>query len=418
MKRKSFTCFVLITLLFSTLGISQVSAKLTDVPTDHWAYHAVATLVNKGYLAVYEDGTFQGTRAVDRYTLAVTLARILDEIEAGRVQGSMDDLTLIRELSTELREELVLWYANSEALENKLSAIQKSSVATDDRINRVVSAQVELQEEVEKIKADLFLEIQQRDALAAEQQSVIADQQLQLEEQAQEISNYLAQLDEHKIRLDELLSAVIQLEEELLIQQGSVGGLENWAGEKSAVFAAMQSNDQELEKEMTTLRLQLDDLAQLSAADVEKIQSTYDDLLQTVDASIEQITRLSERNMEMEKDMQNLAVLLQRETQRREDLSSQIQTAKQDLELLEKQIGLSEEQLAELSSRVSSDVSAQMNAALIREQRLERQIKELQEEFASYRETAESQQKSSKTLASIALAVAAIGVVIAFLPGN
>ena len=74
MKRKSFTCFVLITLLFSTLGISQVSAKLTDVPTDHWAYHAVATLVNKGYLAVYEDGTFQGTRAVDRYTLAVTLA--------------------------------------------------------------------------------------------------------------------------------------------------------------------------------------------------------------------------------------------------------------------------------------------------------------------------------------------------------
>ena len=242
--------------------------------------------------------------------------RILDEIEAGRVQGSMDDLTLIRELSTELREELVLWYANSEALENKLSAIQKSSVATDDRINRVVSAQVELQEEVEKIKADLFLEIQQRDALAAEQQSVIADQQLQLEEQAQEISNYLAQLDEHKIRLDELLSAVIQLEEELLIQQGSVGGLENWAGEKSAVFAALQSKDQELEKEMTTLRLQLDDLAQLSR-DVEKIQSTYDDLLQTVDASIEQITRLSERNMEMEKDMQNLAVLLQRETQRR-----------------------------------------------------------------------------------------------------
>ena len=88
------------------------------------------------------------------------------------------------------------------------------------------------------------------------------------------------------------------------------------------------------------------------------------------------------------------------------------------MELLEKQIGLSEEQLAELSSRVSSDVSAQMNAALIREQRLERQIKELQEEFASYRETAESQQKSSKTLASIALAVAAIGVVIAFCPGN
>ncbi len=415
MKRKSFTCFVLIALLFSTIGIPQVSAKLTDVPTDHWAYHAVATLVNKGYLAVYEDGTFQGTRAVDRYTLAVTLARILDEIEAGRVQGSVDDLSLIRELSSEFREELVVWYADRDALDSKLTAIQKSSVATEDRVNRVVSAQVELQEEVEKIKADLLSEIQRRDNLAAEQQ---VEQQFAIEQQAQQISNYAAQIDEHKARLDELLTAIVQLEDELLKQKTAVGGLENWAGEKSAVFAALQNTDEQLQEETMTLRLRLDELGELSAADVAALQAAYDELLGSLEVSLAQVTQLNERNLEMEKDMQNLAVLLQRETQRREDLSAQIETAQHNLQQLEEQIGLSEEQLSELSNRVSSDVSVQMNAALIREQRLERQIKELQEEFASYKETAESKQKSSKTLASIALAVAAIGVVIGFLPGN
>lgn len=415
MKRKSFTCFVLIALLFSTIGIPQVSAKLTDVPTDHWAYHAVATLVNKGYLAVYEDGTFQGTRAVDRYTLAVTLARILDEIEAGRVQGSVDDLSLIRELSSEFREELVVWYADRDALDSKLTAIQKSSVATEDRVNRVVSAQVELQEEVEKIKADLLSEIQRRDNLAAEQQ---VEQQFAIEQQAQQISNYAAQIDEHKARLDELLTAIVQLEDELLKQKTAVGGLENWAGEKSAVFAALQNTDEQLQEETMTLRLRLDELGELSAADVAALQAAYDELLGSLEVSLAQVTQLNERNLEMEKDMQNLAVLLQRETQRREDLSAQIETAQHNLQQLEEQIGLSEEQLSELSNRVSSDVSVQMNAALIREQRLERQIKELQEEFASYKETAESKQKSSKTLASIALAVAAIGVVIGFLAGN
>lgn len=415
MKRKSFTCFVLIALLFSTIGIPQVSAKLTDVPTDHWAYHAVATLVNKGYLAVYEDGTFQGTRAVDRYTLAVTLARILDEIEAGRVQGSVDDLSLIRELSSEFREELVVWYADRDALDSKLTAIQKSSVATEDRVNRVVSAQVELQEEVEKIKADLLSEIQRRDNLAAEQQ---VEQQFAIEQQAQQISNYAAQIDEHKARLDELLTAIVQLEDELLKQKTAVGGLENWAGEKSAVFAALQNTDEQLQEETMTLRLRLDELGELSAADVAALQAAYDELLGSLEVSLAQVTQLNERNLEMEKDMQNLAVLLQRETQRREDLSAQIETAQHNLQQLEEQIGLSEEQLSELSNRVSSDVSVQMNAALIREQRLERQIKELQEEFASYKETAESKQKSSKTLASIALAVAAIGVVIGLLPGN
>ncbi len=85
---------------------------------------------------------------------------------------------------------------------------------------------------------------------------------------------------------------------------------------------------------------------------------------------------------------------------------------------LETQIGLSEEELAELRSQISSEVRLEMNAALIREQRLERQIAELEAEFTSYRETSEAQLKSSKTMATIALVVGAIGIVVGFMTGG
>ena len=66
----------------------------------------------------------------------------------------------------------------------------------------------------------------------------------------------------------------------------------------------------------------------------------------------------------------------------------------------------------ELRQELGADVNAQINAALIREQRLERQIKTLEEEFTAYRTNAEKELKSAKTLAIVGIAVGAIGAVV------
>ena len=132
MNKRVMLGFVLAVLLF-TLGAAPVAANLSDVPSDHWAYHAVVTLVNKGYLAVYEDGTFQGSRPVDRYTLAVTLARILMILRPGEFRFT-EDLTLIRELTTELTEELVARTRSGK--EDRYNA-ERMLVITEDRLNRV-----------------------------------------------------------------------------------------------------------------------------------------------------------------------------------------------------------------------------------------------------------------------------------------
>ena len=77
------------------------------------------------------------------------------------MQGTVDDLSLIEELTTELRAELVAWYAERAALEEKLSSTEQLLVVTDDRLNRVVSSHTELQEEVASIKAELLEQLRQ-----------------------------------------------------------------------------------------------------------------------------------------------------------------------------------------------------------------------------------------------------------------
>jgi hypothetical protein len=65
-----------------------------------------------------------------------------------------------------------------------------------------------------------------------------------------------------------------------------------------------------------------------------------------------------------------------------------------------------------VKTELATDVNAQINAALIREQRLERQIKTLEEDFSEYRLTADENVKSAKTLATVGIALGAIGAII------
>src|SRR4030065_568510 len=43
------------------------SQPFADVPTDHWAFDAIAELAAKGLVEGYPDGTFKGDRAMTPY---------------------------------------------------------------------------------------------------------------------------------------------------------------------------------------------------------------------------------------------------------------------------------------------------------------------------------------------------------------
>lgn len=357
--KKGKIVYVLLTVLILNIVLPVVaSAKVTDVPVDHWAYHSVNTAVTKGYFTVFEDGSFQGTRAVDRYTLSNVIARLLEEIEVARVKGTSGDLTAISEFRLRFEEDLAAWYANQQSLRDEVKNADAKAVIYEERVNRVTSAQVNLEEQVDDLRGKIL-------AL----QSNVTEVQTGVGVQTGNIS-------ENELRLSELLNAVIQLEKEITVQGEAINSLENWAGEKGAVFAALQSTD----SKMTT-----------------------------------DLSELAKLNQQLEKDLTNLAVMLKQETQKRTELADELEATKGGLETAQADIILlrnDKSVLEDLKKQLSTDVNAQINAALIREQRLERQIKTIEEEFATYRETADKDVKSAKTLAMVAIALGAIGAVI------
>jgi hypothetical protein len=104
-----------------------------DVPKDHWAYEAVRTLIEKGYMLGYPDGSFLGNRPMTRYEFAVIINRIMDDMAAKAVaqvtqeapkpveQVTPEDMANLRKLMEEFKPELVVIGARLDKVEAALA---------------------------------------------------------------------------------------------------------------------------------------------------------------------------------------------------------------------------------------------------------------------------------------------------------
>ncbi|HYM70628.1 MAG TPA: S-layer homology domain-containing protein, partial [bacterium] len=101
-----------------------------DVPTNHWAYDAIAELAAKGLIEGYPDGTFKGDRAMTRYEMAMVVARLLARIESIQIPAPVPpevrkaDLDAIQRLVNEFRAELAALGVRTTAIEEELNAIK------------------------------------------------------------------------------------------------------------------------------------------------------------------------------------------------------------------------------------------------------------------------------------------------------
>ncbi|MGH2361504.1 MAG: S-layer homology domain-containing protein [bacterium] len=83
---------VLAAILSLALVAPALAQPFADVPTDHWAYDAIAELAAKGLVEGYPDGAFRGDRAMTRYEMAMVVARLLARIEAIKIPPLPADL--------------------------------------------------------------------------------------------------------------------------------------------------------------------------------------------------------------------------------------------------------------------------------------------------------------------------------------
>jgi hypothetical protein len=147
--------FVLAVMLFTVALTVMADSNPTDVAPSHWAYKAVKLLIDKGYLQLYQDQTFQGDKPVDRYTMAIIVAKILNEIASGQVGTNKDDMTLIKSLTNEFRDEFVGVNSKNNIYMQKLDNLLKEQTVIKEDATRLTDEQLQLQTEVKQMIADI-----------------------------------------------------------------------------------------------------------------------------------------------------------------------------------------------------------------------------------------------------------------------
>jgi hypothetical protein len=116
---------VLAATLTLTLVAPAFAQPFADVPTDHWAYDAIAELAAKGLIEGYPDGAFRGDRAMTRYEMAMVVARLLARIEAIKIPPLPPDLVRRDELTKAQAAEAAARTALDKRLTAKLATVQR-----------------------------------------------------------------------------------------------------------------------------------------------------------------------------------------------------------------------------------------------------------------------------------------------------
>ncbi len=142
MKTKFTIVTVLIALFLLMLAGISSAKSFDDVPRTHWAYDAVEYLASKGLVEGYPDGTYQGNKEMNRYELAILVARayakleeMTDEDVTIDVEAIMNDL--MDEFETELAEIRDLVKANKVKIDDLQRKLKENSEADADLASKL-----------------------------------------------------------------------------------------------------------------------------------------------------------------------------------------------------------------------------------------------------------------------------------------
>ncbi|MGN0941259.1 MAG: S-layer homology domain-containing protein [Selenomonadaceae bacterium] len=119
MKKLACTALLSLTVTGTSLASAAPQNPFEDVPTDHWAYDAVAELAADDVIEGYGDGTYRGDAAITRYEMAQMVARAMTKQDV-----SAADKAVIDKLAAEFADELNSLGVRVAALEKKVDNVK------------------------------------------------------------------------------------------------------------------------------------------------------------------------------------------------------------------------------------------------------------------------------------------------------
>jgi len=164
---------VIATAVFLLAGAgARAATEIKDIDPSNWAYKSIKTLVDKGYLALYEDNTFRGDQALSRTVFAAALAKLIDQIQSGDLKPGGADMAQIKKLSDEFRGEIADYESKIGSIEKRVSDIESGKVVIQTDISKTT---VEFRDKYDKLAADNAQLRQDLNALNDEMKNQLAD---------------------------------------------------------------------------------------------------------------------------------------------------------------------------------------------------------------------------------------------------
>lgn len=111
----------------SSAASAAPGGPFSDVPQGHWAYEAIKKAVDAGILQGWEN-KFHGGKVVNRYQMAVVVARMIDRLgvmRAGNRTITAQDVANLEALTIEFADELALLNVKVNKLEDAVAGIRK-----------------------------------------------------------------------------------------------------------------------------------------------------------------------------------------------------------------------------------------------------------------------------------------------------
>ncbi|HEY8426564.1 MAG TPA: hypothetical protein VIK73_11195 [Limnochordales bacterium] len=266
---------------------------IADVPPDHWAYQAVVTLVQRGYVTL-QAGRFDGTRPVDRFTLASVVARLLQDVERGQVRLTGDDLQLVRQLTNEFRTELARWQEQRAQLADRLDGQAREVARIDAKLTDVLQYATEVDQRLTQATDALSQQLGQATQALNQQLSMVSQRLTQVESVARGLGTVIQDL---QTRLHDLGEEMALVDADLRNQLAQLGAadkeasqrLQASAGEIQALRSTLQSLQQSLEgqrqrsDEWTSQVGQLDQQLKAVAASLDSVRKEVASLQASLD---------------------------------------------------------------------------------------------------------------------------------------
>jgi hypothetical protein len=150
MKLGRIVMAVMMVVTFATVSAHAAQGEIQDVDPSSWAYKSIKKLVDKGYLAIYEDNTFRGETALSRTVFAAALAKLIDQIERGDLKIAGSDRDTIKKLGDEFKSEMADYDSKMGALDKRVSDIESGKVVIQTDISKVT---VEFRDRFDKVDA-------------------------------------------------------------------------------------------------------------------------------------------------------------------------------------------------------------------------------------------------------------------------